>query len=226
MSDDHLISNIAAVPLYERAAEEAALALAPYQKRHDDLLAALAAVDVKDDEDMKRAVDKIALARALRENADALLQPIGLPYQEAAHAVRVVAVRFLDPLRIKERDAQRSIEAFRKRVREAAAIAANEQAAREAELRKAAGLESGPVEQVRAADVRLPSARSDYRGQVFDRKVIHVRIVNVRALPDDVLNAPGVLEALERAVRVKAKLTRDIPGAEITDDLACSVKAG
>jgi hypothetical protein len=226
VSDDHLISNSAAVPLAEQAREEVRLAIAPFKTRQEQLLAALDGVDVKDDEEMRRAVDKIALSRALRENVDGLLQPVGQPYRDAAHAVRATAMAFLDPLQIKEQDAQRSIDAFRKRVRERAAAAANEQAAREAELRKAAGLESGPVEQVRAADVRLPSARSDYRGQVFDRKVINVRIVDVRLLPDTVLKSAGVIEACERAVRKLAALTRDIPGAEIEDDQKSSVKAG
>lgn len=224
--NDHLISNTASVPLEEQAREEARLAVAPHQPRQEALLAALAAVDVQDDEDMKRAIDKIALSRALRTNVDNLLQPVGNPYRDATHAVHVVAIRFLDPLKINEQRAQQSIDAFRKRVREAAAARANEQAEREQALRREAGLESQPVAPVRAADVRLSSTRSDYRGQAFDRKVIIVRIVDVRKLPDTVLNSPGVIEACERAVRQMAKLTKDIPGAEIEDDQATSIKAG
>jgi hypothetical protein len=227
MTEDHLLSNVAAVPLAEQAAEEARLALAPHQPRREQLLTALAGVNVTDDEDLRRAVDKIALSRSLRESAVVAVQPITTPYREAWQSARGVEIQFVDPLHIKEQDAQRSIDAFRGRQRAAAATAANEQRAAEDRLRTQAGLESpAPAAPVKAADVKLPSVRSDYRGQVFDRKIIKVRIVDPRLLPDTILNAPGVTAALEVAVRQMAKLTRDIPGAEIEDDQASSVKVG
>jgi hypothetical protein len=212
--------------LASQAREEAELALAPFEPRQQGLRAALYAVDVKDDEDLRRAIDKISLSKALREAADAALQPIGEPYRDASHAVSTVASLFLADLKNMEAHALRSIESFRTRQREAAAKAKNEQAERERKLREQAGLKSQPMLPVKPAEVRLGSVRSDYRGHAFDRKTLKVTITDVRALPDDILNAPYVIEALTRAVRTKASLTRDIPGATIEDDLKTNVKAG
>lgn len=209
-----------------QAREEAELAIAPFQNRADQLVAALLAVDVKDDEDMRRAVDKLALAKALREAADAALQPIGRPYRDASHAVVTIGGAFMARLMEQERHATRQIDGFRTRQREAAARARNEQEERERELRRQAGLEVVETAPIQAAEVRLPSVRSDYRGHAFDRKVLKVQITDPRALPDEVLKSPGVTAALETAVRRLAGLTRDIPGATVTDDLKTSVKAG
>jgi hypothetical protein len=220
-----LLSNFQAA-LAEQAGEEARLAIAEFQPRRQQLLEALGKVDVRDDEDMRRAIDKIVLSKALRETADAKLQPIGTPYRDAVHSVANVALGFVDELKRAERAAQKSIDAFRARQREAAARAKNEQREREEALRREAGLESTRSEPVKASDVRLGSARSDYRGQVFDRKVLKVTITDPRALPDTVLNAPAVIAAMESAVRRLAGLTRDIPGASIEDEQKSTVKAG
>lgn len=222
---EHLLSNSAAVPLAEQAGEEAMLALAPFEPRRDKLLEALAGVTVGDDEDMKRAIDKIVLSKALRDAADAALQPIGTPYKDATHAVANVAHGFVAALRDAEKRAQYLIDAFRARQRVAAAKAKTEQAESEALLRRQAGLEAPTVVPVKPSDVRLGSARSDYRGQVFDRKVLKVTITDPRALPDTVLNAPGVTAALESAVRQLARLDRNIPGALIEDDQKSTIKA-
>lgn len=222
------ISNIDNVPLQEVAREEARLALQPFEARRDALLKALENPKVEDDEDIRRASDKIGMARALREAADGAIDPVHGPYRDGASAVRNVAANFCGTLKGAEVRAQQAIDACRARQREAAAKARNEQREREAELRARAGLAvpAAAVAPVRPADVKLENVRSDYGTQVFDRTVDLVRIVDPRALPDTILKSPGVTEALEKAVRQMAKLTRDIPGAEITTDKASSIKAG
>jgi hypothetical protein len=222
----HLLSNVDATPAEVIAAEEARLAVAPLEPRRKEILAALEKVQVEDDEDMRRAMDKIAIARAVRDESDVKLDPVGKPYRDSAHAVRQVALQFTDPLKRAEDEVQRRISAYRGRQREAAAAAAEAQRIKEAELREKAGLAPDPAAAapIRPADIRLGSSRSDYRAQAFDRKIVHVRIINPRLLPDEVLNSPGVTEALERAVRRLAGLTKTIPGAEVTDDQATSVK--
>lgn len=222
------LSNIDNVPLQEVAAEEARLALQPYNARRDALLKSLENVTVADDEDIRRTSDKIAMARALREAADGAIEPVQGPYRDGSTAVRNVAANFCGTLKGAEQRAQAAIDDCRARQREAAAKARNEQRAREAELRARAGLDvpAASVAPVRAADVQLENIRSDLGSQVFDRKVDHVSIVDPRALPDTILKSPGVTEALERAVRQMAKLTKDIPGALITTDKASSIKAG
>lgn len=222
------ISNIDNVPLQEVAAEEARMALQPLEQRRAALLDALANVSIADDEDMRRTSDKIALSRACREAADSAIEPVNGPYRESSSAVRNAAANFCGPLKGAEQRAQQAIDACRTRQREAAAKARNEQLRIEAELRRQAGIEtsSKPVAPVRAADVKLESVRGDLGSQIFDRKVEQVRILDPRALPDTILKSPAVTEALERAVRQLAKLTKDIPGAEIISDQATSVKVG
>lgn len=221
------LSNIDNVPLAEVAREEATLALAPIKQRRDDLIAALTKVDsIHDEESMRRATDKIALAAACREDADTRLDPIGTPYRESNTAVRNVAIEFTGPLRKAELAVHDQISAFRRRQREAAAKAKTEQQEREAELRRKAGLAAPVQAPVRQADIRLEPVRSDYRGQVFDRAKVVVSIVDPRILPDTILKAPAVIAALETAVRQLARLTREIPGAKIEDDRTSSVKAG
>jgi hypothetical protein len=221
---DQLSNFAAAMP--EQAAEEARAAIASLRARRQQLLDSLAAVDVKDDEDLRRAIDKIVLAKACREAADAALEPIAKPHREATHAIATVALGFVGELKVAERKAQQSIDAFRTRQREAAARAANEQAEREAELRRQAGIErAAKAAEVKPADVRLGSVRSDYRGQVFDRKVLKATITDPRALPDTILNAPGVISAMETAVRRLAGLTSDIPGATVEYEQKSTVKA-
>ncbi len=222
------LSNIDNVPLEEVAAEEARLVLAPLDQRRADLLKALDNVTVADEEDMRRVADKIALAAACREAADERIAPILRPYAASSGAVRNVAANFCGALKGRETAAQTAINAFRKRQREAAAKARNEQLEREALLRANAGLAPDPAApvEVKASDVRLESVRGDYRTQVFDRAVVVVKIIDPRALPDLILKSPAVTEALEKAVRQMAKMTKDIPGAEVTDDRASSVKVG
>lgn len=220
---DGFLSN-SAMGMAAGAADEARVALQPLQERADALAAALKNVNIRDEEDLRRTADKIALSRALREEADKRLDPIRTPYRDSDVAVRNVGSTFASKLAPGERDAQNAINSFRARQREAAAKAKQDQLDREAQLRKEAGLDAPAAPQVRAADVKLESVRGDLRSQVFDRAVIEVRIVDPRALPDTILNAPGVVQALEKAVRQMAKLTKDITGAEITDGQASSVK--
>jgi hypothetical protein len=224
--NEPLLSNSANVPLEEMAAEDARLAIAPLQERQKQVIEALGkSQTIADDEELRRAADKLALSKALIEASDTALEPIGGPYRNAAFAVRNVALTFTEPLKSAESRVRAAMDAFRDRQRQAAAKAANEQAQRERELRIQAGLavQEKPAE-VKPADVRLGSVRSDYRAQVFDRKVTKVAIVDPRALPDEVLNSPGVTRALETAVRQLAKLKTDIPGATVEFDQAASVK--
>ncbi len=224
MTEDFL-SNSAAVPLAELAVDEARVALEPLQQRRSALHDVLSKTQINDDEDLRRAADKIALSVALREEAERRLDPIRTPYADAGIAVRNVQQNFSSDLSVAEREVQGKINAFRARQREAAALRANEQRAREAELRRKAGLDQTPAAApVKASDVKLQSARSDFGAQVFDRKVITVSIVDPRALPDTILKSPGVIEAMEKAVRKMASLTRDIPGAKIDDGLTSNVK--
>jgi len=219
-----LLSNSANASLHELAAEDARQALSPLKQRREQVLASMQAFTIQDDEDVRRAADKVALAQALIDASDEALKPIGGPFQEASHAVRTAALNFTDDLKAAKVRANQAINAFRDRQREAAAKAANEQREREAELRRKAGMEATPAAPVRAGDVKLAPTRSDYRANVHDRRVTKVSIEDARALPDTILKSPGVVKALETAVRQMAKLTTDIPGATVEFDQSSSVK--
>lgn len=219
-------SNSANAPLHEIAGDEARNALLPFEQRRQALLESLEKRQVTDDEDLRRAADTISLSEALREEADRRVEEVRQPYHVSASAVRNAGLMFATPLQIAERDVRERINAFRNRQREAAARAKNAQAEKEAELRRQAGLDTPAAAPIAAKDVRLPSARGDYRAQVYDRKTTEVKITNPRLLPDTVLKAPGVIAAMETAVRQLAKLTKDIPGAEVETGLGTSIKAG
>lgn len=230
MSDDQVRypHNYEAVPMRERAAEDARLALADMLPRQQELLAACGRAVVEDDETIRRAGDQVGLCNAWMEEAERRANDVRQPYSEAVDAVDAQAERVLAPMRaaiqrLKERVAQ-----CRKDMRARAAAQATEQRQIEAQLRARAAGTTSPapvrVEEVKPAEIQLEKVRGDYGSRVFDRKIWKATIVDARVLPDTILKAPDVVAALEKAVLRLHKLQPEIPGATVEQDFATSVR--
>jgi hypothetical protein len=119
---------------------------------------------------------------------------------------------------------------------EAAARAANNPlrigAPRRAQIESTAGVEAaaGPtdlvpdaavVEQAAPAmpdfeePIVLPKVRGDYGSLTTDRAAAAFEILDVRALPDEVLKAPAVTKALLSAIRAYHRLNPNVPGVKV-----------
>lgn len=182
---------------------------------------------VSDRETAGQAGDIIKVADEFRTIVDNDRIDRTRPYREAANRAKAVADEFLEPLDV-------AVDALRKRLKawsdeEDERIAA-QQAEQEAffassppphltnpDLTPAVQSVSSPP-----APAMKPAKRrkivGDLGARVTQVEVKHYRVVDIRAVPDFILNSETVRAAVVQVARSMAKHMPDIPGIEITPD--------
>lgn len=225
MTDDrpaHLLSNRA--PLREEAKTDLEEKLLPLTERRDEIVARLPKVVVNDNASAGNAADFITSCRVLLEDVDTARRDVKRPYDDAITVIQGRAQRFAEPVEETIEAVETRVRIFRSEARERAAAAQRAQRAEEARLRaEADARERGrlavdppaPVPVVEPDEISLPVARGDYGSKVRDKREKVYTITDVRQLPDDILNAPKVRDAMLAAIKQLGRLREEIPGVEI-----------
>lgn len=153
--------------------------------------------------------------RALKGRADALLAPM----QAAAKIMRgKLDVYMAEQRRIEDERRRVAMEAARE-AREAA-----EAARREAEA-KGQPVEAAPIVKIQPAIVEAGPIRGDYGATIGTQTVYRHEIESVRKLPNDVLNHPTVIEAIDKVIRARVRGgSRTISGVRIWTEQKVSVR--
>lgn len=235
MTDEpEIISNIGhnQAPTVE-ALREALLqaqdhALAARAERRDQFIAAARKAVIRDRQDVADAGDVIHLARRVFDDIDVDARSRRAPVREVADALKARVDTFWEPVSEAHRDLQRRIDRWMadedKRI-------ADQRAEQDAILGDIVGPHSNRTAPDRGAPPRTgteprvappPAApksrpiRGDYGGQVTRRADVDISVTDVRAVPDFILSAPAVTEAIVSVVRSMARSGAEIPGITVT----------
>ena len=187
-------------------------ALAARAARRDEFVAA-AGKDVAD------ASDIIHLARRVHDEIDTEARARRAPVREIADALKARVDAFWHPVSQAHGDLQRRIDAWLSQERQRIdAQRAEQDAILGIDAAKSPAVAQGSGGKAATSPPLAPRARpirGDYGGQVTRRADIDIRVTDVRAVPDFILNAPVVTEAIISVVRSMARAGADIPGVTV-----------
>ena len=194
-------------------------ALAPWEKRRDELVAKAANVEVKDLQAAEDAVDFIRMARALTAKAGELKGEVQKPYDEAQAAVRSTAQRFVDTIVGAIETVQEQLDRYRADRAEAARKAQAEQEAEEARLRAENAPPSLPAAPERSqAPVSKPRKAAPIRTRMGGLATEHERwrakVTDVSLVPAHVLESDTVKDAIAKVAGGMMQHGIKVPGVE------------
>lgn len=210
---------------------DARLAAEPFAARRDEFKAAMAKfVEIRDRIDVGDAGDLIALASRVFALVDGRRKHLVAPHVEAVDTVNAFFRKFWQPVADQIEELRRQIDVFaeneRKRIR-----------AQEDEQRRfeeaARGKTATPVvtdepdsyARRRAAPApRRQNVRGDYGSNVVFGEADVIEIVDWRQLPDFIMNAEAVREAIVKVARPMVKQKIEISGLKVTKAAATSVR--
>jgi hypothetical protein len=230
---DYLISN--RPPLREEARVDLEEKLMPLAARRDAIIDRLPKVIVTDNATAGNAADFVNQANLWLDDVDGERKAVKKPYDEAIDVIQGRTKAFADPVLLAVQTVEQRIKTFRSEARERARKQAEEQRKEEARLRaEAAAREKGQlavepapvVEPVRPEEISLPAARGDYGAKVTDKREKIWTITEPRQLPDEILKAPKVRDAMLAAIKQLSKLRDDIPGASFEWSTGDSIRKG
>lgn len=222
-------------PVEEIARDEIVSRLAQYMARVSTMLDAVdraaAEGEISTDDFAGRVADLTKQVQSLEDAIDAVRSDVKSTYDRASAVVQAEAMRHLDKLRQARGRLQPMLDDYAERVKRAREA----QKRREEEARRQRAVEEAKA---RAAADRMvaqdraeapaakpsrqrwpqrepvqPIVRGDMGSVMTTRRQDHYRIVDVRKLPDQILNAPKVHEAIVSVIRTLDKsgvLTGDL----------------
>lgn len=210
------------------AVDQMRAALERFKPRRAEFLAAAAKADIKDRHDAGDAASLIGMSRDVAKLIDAVRLEIGGPYDAAAKAVTAEANEFWSDVFNAMEDVQAKLTVFadaeKKRVRDQAAEQAAEDARRRAAL---APVGTPPAPARPSAPPRAPK-RKAYRGDLGHQAIVGdvdvIEIVDVRALPDMVLNSERVKEAIIAVLKPMVKNGMQIEGIATSKQTTTSIR--
>ncbi len=202
----------------ELAKEEFDRTAKSYEERRDEIVKKCNALVIRDQEDVGAVGDMGRIIKALADKVAGKAKDIAEPYQETVDALRAASQNFTEPLWEARDTITQKVEDFRAAERAKAKAAQQEQY--EAEKRQAAaraeetGVEAHVPKPAPQPKKSAP-ARGDLGGRVSERNTLNIEIEDVRALPDFVLNADKVKEALISTVRSMVQAGAEVPGVKV-----------
>lgn len=194
-------------------------ALAARAARRDEFVAAAGKAVIRDRQDVADASDIIHLARRVHDEIDTEARARRAPVREIADALKARVDAFWHPVSQAHGDLQRRIDAWLSQERQRIdAQRAEQDAILGIDAAKSPAVAQGSGGKAATSPSLAPRARpirGDYGGQVTRRADIDIRVTDVRAVPDFILNAPVVTEAIISVVRSMARAGADIPGVTV-----------
>ncbi|MDC7810531.1 hypothetical protein [Sphingomonas koreensis] len=200
----------------EAAIAEQRQSLEAYRVRRDDFVRAADAAVVRDRDTAGQAADIKHLAAAVWKDIDDARRKRSDPFYEAQTTLKAIADDFWQPvfdaLKALGAKVQAWDDAEKARIQQ-------QQDEQNAEMRRLRD-QAAPAGAVRSAtpaptaparEPRRRRTRGDYGGTVVEKTTHQFEVIDVRAIPDFILNAAPVHAAIISVVRGMAKVT-DVPG--------------
>lgn len=222
-------------PLSEVAAMEIEERLAEFAERKKGILASLERVTVVDNETTGAAADFKTICQTFLNKVDVERREAKEPYDSAVTVIQSKVAAFTEPVQEAIRTVDQKIRDFRDDQRARQRKRLKEQREEEARLRAAAAARQkgelpidppAPAPEVKPTEISLPVARGDYGSKVKDKVEKTYRIVDVRALPDTILDSPKVRSAMLAAIKQLARLQSEIPGVEVDEGVTDVIRKG
>lgn len=211
---------------HERAIDEQVELLAGYEKRRDEFILAAERAVIRDRATVGDAGDVIHLANRVWSDIDEATKKLRAPFRATADRLKARVDDFWQPLIDAHQALQAKIDAWM--VDEDKRIA--EQRAEQDAILGGAPAIPGTAPSVAATAPRVepkPAAarpiRGDLGSRVSRRADSVIEVVDVRAVPDFILQSPAVTEAIVSVVRAMAKAGTEIPGIRVTPGTKTSV---
>lgn len=201
--------------------------LDPIKPRRDQFLEAAKKVVIRDRHDAGAAADLIGLARDVGNIVDEHRRRIGKPHDDVVRTINSEAKTFWEDVEEAMGDVQEKIDAFaaaeQAKIDEQKASQERDEAARRAALAPA----GAPPPPEPAPPARQPKKRA-YRGDLGRQAVLvdqdQIEIVDVRALPDLVLNTDRVHDAIRAVLRPLVKSGAKIDGIKVTKAVKSQIR--
>lgn len=223
----HNQPNLAAGALAEMRAK-----LERFKQRREEFLASAKKVVINDRHDAGDAASLIGMSRDVAKLIDAVRVEIGGPYDLAAKAVTAEANEFWADVFSAMDGVQAKLTTFadeeQKRIRAQEAEQAEEDARRRAALAPAPAAGPSPPPPARpSAPPRAPKKKA-YRGDLGHQAIVGaedvIEIVDVRALPDMVLNSSRVKEAIIAVLKPMVRNGMAIEGITTSKQTTTSIR--
>lgn len=201
----------------ESAITDQRLSLEGYRTRRDEFIRAAEAAVIRDRDTAGQAADVNRLAAAVWKKIDEERRERSNPFHEAQITLKSIVDEFWQPVfdamdaltgKVRAWDAEEN-----KRIQQQR----DEQEAEMRRLQKAAPAgavpQCNPAPTAPAREPRRRRIRGDYGGTVVERATHEFKVTDVRQVPDFILNAAPVHDAIIAVVKGMAKVTT-IPGIE------------
>lgn len=205
--------------------------LEPFKKRRDEFLASAAKAVVRDRHEAGDATDLIGMAKEVWGTIEEKRKSISDPHFAAHRAAIEVAVDFWEPVveamdavmaRIENYKAERKRLMDQQEAEQRAAMAPPPPPAADGQTPRQAMDYTAPVQQPSSASTaRKPKAqpiKGSYGHKLVETTDTVVEITDWKLIPDYIMEAQAVQDAIAQAVKGFVKLTKksSIPGANIT----------
>lgn len=225
MSAEHLQPGHNRPPLSEELLAQLREETAPLEERKAAVLASLAKVEIRDEEDIGRVGDTARIIKTMLDLVEDKRSAVLAPVYQARDAVNATADEWSRPLADGRAELGNKVDTFRAEQRRLAQTERDEQRAEEARRAQAAGVveqpkpepEPEPARPWRAkAKPRGPIARGDYGGKVGVRDVKELAIEDLAKVPSFVLDSDLVKEAILKVARAFIDKGVSVPGISVT----------
>lgn len=185
--------------------------------RRDQFVAAAEKALIRNRQDVADAGDVIHLAGRVWDGIDADARSRRAPVRALADALKARVDTFWQPVIKAHNELQRRVDSWLAEEDKRIADQRAEQAEILGDIAKPAPKPAPAGQRVATAPAapRPRPIRGDYGGQVTRRADIEITVTDVRAVPDFILTAPAVTEAIVSVVRSMAKSGAEIPGIAV-----------
>jgi hypothetical protein len=202
----------------ETAIADQRQSLESYRERRDEFIRAAAAAIIRDRDTAGQAADINRLAAAVWKKIDEERRDRSNPFYDAQITLKAIVDDFWQPVfdamdaltdKVRAWDAEE-----KKRIQQQR----DEQDAEMRRLQQAAPAgavpQCNPAPTAPAREPRRRRTRGDYGGTVVERATHEFEVIDVRAVPDFILNSAPVHAAIIGVVKSMAKVA-DIPGIKV-----------
>jgi len=196
---------------------------AQYEERRDEVLASLTAKAVTDRVSAGEAGDLLKITRSIVDTLTEQRAARTKPYREAADKAKAVFDTWIDPLLVAEKELSDRLNSW---MRDEDARAAAQQAEQANLL---GDINDGPKSTSpignRPSQAKSPViAQGGYGTKVVKKTKTAFTVVDVRAVPDFILNSSTVHDAIISVAKSMARHNPDIPGIKKTTEEEAGIR--
>ena len=188
---------------------------APFEERRDEIIAALNKKQVQDRISAGEAGDLLGIVKAFSDRLSGERVERTKPYRDAADQAKAVYDGFIDPLEVAADELLERLNTWNREEKARAKAQQREQEAMLGDVAKGPAVTS-PVPAQPRKKAKKVVARGDYGNKVVATDVASYEVVDVRAIPDHILNTTAVHDAIIQVVKSMAKHFPDVPGVKKT----------